>query len=91
MGRNSGRRLIRATESVACSERGHCANAFRMGSSDPSVTAKYCACASVVFLARSISLSVDHTDEMPLTTPSCAVILDIFILFDRNVCAKIIH
>jgi len=26
-----------------------------------------------------------------LATPSCVVIVDIFILSDRNVCAKIIH
>jgi len=76
---------------VACSEGGHCANAFRMGSSDPSVTAKYCACASVFFLARSISLSVDHTDEISLATPGCVAIVDRFNLSGYNVCAKIIH
>ena len=76
---------------VACSERGHCANAFRMGSSNPSVTAKCCASASVTFLARSISLSVDNTDEVSLAATGCVVIVDMFHLSDGKVCAKIIY
>jgi hypothetical protein len=62
-----------------------------MGSSDPSVTAKYCACASVSFLAGSISLLVDRTVEMSLATAGFVVIVDIFNLSDRKVCANIIY
>ena len=62
-----------------------------MGSSNPSVTAKCCASASVTFLARSISLSVDNTDEVSLAATGCVVIVDMFHLSDGKVCAKIIY
>jgi hypothetical protein len=44
---------------VACSDRVHCANAFRMGSNNSSLTTRSYACASIAFLAGIMSWSVD--------------------------------
>ena len=46
---------------VACKEREHCANVFRMGSGNSSFTMKSCACAAIPFLAGIISLSVESS------------------------------
>ena len=46
-------RVETSSNRVVCSEQVHCANGFRMGSSNS------CACASVAFLVRIISWSVD--------------------------------
>jgi hypothetical protein len=46
---------------VACTERGHCAKALRIDSSNSSFTRKSCACASIAFLAGITSRSVNST------------------------------
>ena len=52
---------------VACTERAHCGNAFRNGSSNSSLTTKSCTCASVAFLAAIVSWPVGSASvENPL-------------------------
>ena len=65
----SGRHLYCCTQTknfqafrVTCSDRVHCANAFRMDSSNSPFATKSCACASVSFLAGDLFLVwVDST------------------------------
>jgi hypothetical protein len=52
----------------ACSKPAHCANAFRMGSSNWSLTPTSCACAAIAFLAGIISWSVESNNTSDSTT-----------------------
>jgi hypothetical protein len=51
---------------VVCSERLECANAFRVGSSNPSLARRSCACASLASVAGISSWSVDLNTLVPL-------------------------
>jgi hypothetical protein len=51
---------------VACSEWLECASAFRVGSSNPSLARRSCACASLAFVAGISSWFVDFNTLVPL-------------------------
>jgi hypothetical protein len=60
---------------MACSELVNCANVFRVGSSSSLYVGKYCACASVTFLA-GIILSVDYEDSSLVQLTVCRIFAD---------------
>lgn len=63
---------------VTFNQRGHCENAFGMGSSNSSIATESCACASIAFLVRIISWSVgstfQHSPLHPLLTLKLSVL-----------------
>jgi CD68 antigen len=81
IGRITGLLLVEATDCptatngkhqafwVACKERLHFANAFRVGSNTSSFTMKCCACASIAFLAGIISWFVDSNSVHNMIMP----------------------
>jgi len=65
---------------AAYSERVHCANAFRMSSTNSSLARKSCACRPIAFLEVFISWSADNTlPYAPVTHTNCPLASQAFI------------